>query len=434
MSSDMGQAVESAPPLKRVVSRWEILALVLNDVIGSGVYLLPAAAAAILGAASLLAVIVAGLAVMLIVLCFAEASSHFESPGGAYLYTRHAFGTFVGFEVGWMAWLARVTSVASLSAGFAQALGYLWPGADAGGGRIAAIAIPILALGAINMLGVDLGARTGALLAIVKIVPLLIVVVPGLFMISWSQLGHISTPGSRGLGEAAMLLLFAYAGFENTPATAGEYKNPRRDVPFALLAQMAIVTLLYSLVQLVALGTLPDLAASKTPLAEAAAAIFGPWGGWLLTAGAALSILGTNSASVLHGPRYLYALAVDGFGPRALAAVHPRFRTPAVAIAVQTVIALPLALTGSFVELAALSVIARMASYIGTAAAVPKLRRAFPDARVRLPGGYLIPALALMLCLGLLASATRKNLIAGSIAIAVGALLYSLRRRPAQKS
>ncbi len=415
-----------APALRRVATRWEIVALSLNDVIGSGVYLLPAAAAAILGAASLWAVIAAGLAVLLIVLCFAEAGSYFDRPGGAYLYARTAFGELVGFEVGWMTWLARVASVASLSAGFAQALGL-----RTGSGRMAAIALPIYLLTVINVLGVKSGVRTAVFLAIGKIVPLLIFIGAGLFAVSWSRVAAAESTGAGSLGEAALLLLFAYAGFENTPAPAGEYRNPRRDVPFALITQIVIVTLIYSAVQLVALGTLPGLAASETPLADAARLFLGGWGGWLLTLGGAISILGTNSNTMLSGPRYLFALAEDGFGPRLLAAVHPRFRTPANAVVLQAAVALPLALSGSFVGLAALSVIARLATYLGTAAAVPVLRRKLPAgaATVRLPGGPAIPLAAVVVCLALAGSATSANLIAGAVALAVGLLLYLLRQR-----
>jgi amino acid transporter len=180
----------------------------------------------------------------------------------------------------------------------------------------------------------------------------------------------------------------------------------------------------------VALGTLPGLAAAKTPLADAARLFLGPWGGWLLTVGAAISILGTNSNTVLAGPRYLFALAEDGFGPQALAYVHPRYRTPAVAIVVQSAIALPLALTGSFVRLAALSTVARLATYFGTAIAVPFLRRKFAgQPALRLPGGPLIPIAASLLCIELAAGAKATDLLAAALAVAAGVPLYLFRRR-----
>jgi amino acid transporter len=416
--------------LKRVATRWQIVALALNDVVGSGVYLLPAAAAALLGPLSLAAVVAAGLAVLLIVLCFAEAASHFEEPGSAYLYAREAFGPLVGFEVGWMAWLARVASLASLSVGFAIALGYLLPGAGGGLGRALAIALPMLALTAINIVGVRSGVNTAVVLVVGKLLPLAIFVAAGISVLSWSRLAGQQALGGGSLGEGALLLLFAYAGFENTPAAAGEFRNPKRDVPFALLAEIGLVTVLYSSVQLVALGTVPDLAASETPLADGARLVLGSWGGWLLTAGAVVSILGTNNNSILAGPRYLFALARDGFGPRALAAVHPRYRTPAAAILLQTAIALPLALSGTFVGLATLSVVARLATYLSTAAAVPVLRRKRAgEHSFGLPGGAAVPVAAALVSLGLLASASWANLLAGAVALGVGGVIYALRRQ-----
>lgn len=432
MAEPVVPAASDGPGFRRVVSRWEIVAFSINDVIGSGVYLLPAAAAVVLGVASVGAVVAAGFAVLLLVLCFAEASSYFDRPGGAYLYTRSAFGELVGFEVGWMTWIARVASVSSLSVGFSQALSYLWPQAEVGVGRALAISVPLLVLTAINVVGVKGGVRTAVFLAVSKTIPLLIFIAAGVFAVSREALAvNGAAPRTGTLGEAALLLLFAYAGFENTPAPAGEFKNPKRDVPFALVAQIVIVTLIYSAVQWVALSTLPGVAQSKTPLADSARLFLGGWAGWLMTFGAVVSILGTNSNTVLAGPRYLYALAADGFGPRALSYVHPRFRTPVVAILLQTAVALPLALSGSFVELAALSVVARLATYLGTAAAVPVLRRKFPNApgAVRIPGGPVIPILAAVLCIILAASATPKNLIAGAIAIVVGFILWLLRRR-----
>jgi amino acid transporter len=427
------QGGAGGPSLDRAVSRWEIVGLALNDVVGSGVYLLPAGAALLLGWASLWAVMAAGIAVLLLVLCFAEAASHFDGPGSAYLYARTAFGDFVGFEVGWMTWLARVASVASLSAGFAQALTYLWPAVDSGVGRAIAIVLSLAALTWINVVGVRSGARTAVFLAISKIIPLLVFIGVGVFFASVANVlaSHPPAGWTHHLGEAALLLLYAYAGFENTAAPAGEFKNPRRDIPFALIAQIVIVTLIYTAVQWVALGTLPDLAHSKTPLADASHLFLGSWGGLLLTIGGALSILGTNSNTVLTGPRYLFALAEDGFGPRALAAVHPRFRTPAVAIVVQSLIALPLALTGSFVGLAALSVIARLVSYVGTAAAVPVLRKKMGNDRqtLRLPGGPLIPVAACLVCVAFLINATVTNLVAGAMALIAGLPIYFFRKR-----
>lgn len=407
------------------------MALSVNDVVGSGVYLiLPVAAAQLLGAASVWAILAAGFAVLLLVLCFAEAASLFDRPGGAILYTRAAFGDFVGFEVGWMTWMARISSIAGLSVFFARAVGYLWEGARSGPGRWATIIAPLLILTVINVVGVKFGARTAVVLAIGKILPLALLVAIGLFAINWGRIFPVPTPERQNFMKAALLVLFAYAGFENTSAPAGEFKNPRRDVPFALVIQITIVTAIYTLVQLVAIGTLPNLGQSQTPLADIGRLLMGPLGGLLLTLGAVLSVLGTNNATVLAGPRYLYALAEGGRLPAAFARIHPRFRTPHVAILTQTAVAIGLMLTGTAEELAELSAIARLATYIGTALAVPVLRRKLPSTprTIRLPFGPTIPIAALVICLLFLSAAERKNWTAGAIALAVGAIIYASRR------
>jgi basic amino acid/polyamine antiporter, APA family len=428
------------------VSRWEIVALSVNDVIGSGVYLiLPVAAAALLGPASIWAILAAGGAVLLLVLCFAEAGSLFDTPGGAIVYTRAAFGDFIGFEVGWMTWIARIAAIASLSVFFARAVGYLWDGANHGLGQALTIVLPLLGLTWINVRGIKSGARTAVVLAFGKVLPLALLVAVGVFAISWSRVFPVPAPEPRNFTKAALLVLYAYSGFENTGAPAGEFRNPRRDVPFALITQILLVTAIYTLVQLVAIGTVPDLGRSQTPLADAGRLLMGPLGGFLLTLGAVLSVLGTCNNTVLAGPRYLYALAETGRLPRVFARIHPRYRTPYVAILTQAGVALGLIATDAILhavrpgalgvaeELAVLSTMARLATYIGTCLSVPVLRRKLPaTARtIRLPGGPVIPIAALVICLLFLSAAETKNFVAGAIALAVGALIYVSRNRAA---
>jgi amino acid transporter len=335
-----------------------------------------------------------------------------------------------------MTWLARIASVASLSAGFALATSFLWPAAIGGWQRAVVIGVPLILLAWINVVGVRAGARVAVTLSVIKILPLLLFIGVGLFAVDWSALAVREMPEVGTLGEAALLLLFAYAGFENTPAAAGEYKNPQRDVPFAMLTMIACVTTIYALVQLVAVGTFPGLAESASPLADSAVLFMGAWAGILMSIGAMISIEGNVGNTTLVGPRYLFALARDGFGPELLGRVHPRYRTPAAAVIVQAALALALALSGSFVALAMLSIVARLATYIGTAAAVPVLRKRFAGRPgvIRLPGGNVIPYAALVLCLVFLASGTLANLAAGVVALLVGLFIYRLRRRPAAEA
>jgi len=420
------------PDLIRAVSRWQLVGISINDVIGSGIFLLPAAAAALLGPFSLWAILLAGVAVAVLVLCHAQAASFFDRAGGAYLYTREAFGDFIGFEVGWMTWLARIASVAALSNGLTLALAELWAPAASGLARAVVIVATLALLAWVNVIGVKSGARAAVALTVAKLIPLAFFVAVGVFYIDWSLL---AVPDDQpiltgSLTEAALLLLFAYAGFENAPAAAGEYRNPKRDVPFAMLTMIAVITLTYVAVQAVALGTLPELATAESPLARAAGQFAGPAAMLLLSVGAIVSIFGNLGNTTLIGPRYAYALADDGYGPRWLANVHPRFHTPANAIVLQTAIALVLALSGSFVALAMLSIVARLATYIGTCSALLALQHRYagaPDA-FRFAGDRLLPILGLALSLCFLAATERNNLLAGAIALAAGALIYRFRR------
>ena len=410
--------------------------------------ILPVAAAQLLGPASVWAILAAGFGVLLLVLCFAEAGSLFDEAGGAIVYTRAAFGDFAGFEVGWMSWIARIASIAGLSVFFARAVGYLWPGAKTGLGQQATIVLPLLLLTWINVAGIKSGARTAVVLAWGKVLPLVLFIAVGLFWVDWGRVFPVPMPERANFMKAALLVLFAYGGFENTAAPAGEFKNPKRDVPFALIVMIAIVTAIYTLVQLVAIGTVPDLGVSKTPLAHAGQILMGPVGGFLLTLGAALSVLGTNNNTILAGPRYLYALAETGRLPRALARIHPGYRTPHVAILVQSAVAAALIATdfvlhsinptafGVAEDLAILSTIARLATYIGTAVSVPVLRRRMPatDKTIRLPGGPVIPIAALVICLVFLSAAETKNFVAGGIALAVGAAIYAARSGAAARA
>lgn len=437
----MSTTVED-PKLIRAVSRWQIVGLSINDVIGSGIYLLPAATVALLGGFSLWGVVLAGVVVALLVACYAQAASYYDQPGGSYLYARDAFGPFAGFQVGWMIWLTRIASAAALSNALADAIARFWPLAGSGWGRASVIVVSLGLLTAINAIGVRSAARTGVALVIGKLFPLAVFIFVGMFYIDWNLAFSgepVALHDPAKLGEAALLLLYAYAGFENIPAAAGEYRNPRRDVPFALIIMIITVTLVYAGAQLVAQGTLATLAASATPLADSAATFGGPTLALLLTFGAVVSILGTNSNTMMMGPRFLFALARDGYGPEVLARVHPRFHTPYAAILTQGGIALVLALApmlienpshNPFVLLALLSMVTRLLSYIGTAAAVLVLARRYGqrEGALQLPGGPLIPVLALLLCLALFASASWQNLVAAAVAFLVGLVIYRFPR------
>ena len=408
--------------LVRAVGFWGLVAMCINAVIGSGVFLLPTESYKLLGPFSLWAPLIFALPVFILVLCFAEAASHFTEPGGAYLYARTAFGDFVGFETGWMNWIARLTSLASLSNGFVISLALFFPGLGSGAARAAVILGSLLILGAIHFVGVRYGAASIYVFTLGKVIPLVGFIVVALIAFKHNPIPaslHLPGPGTDWNG-AALFMLFAYAGFENLGVPAGEYKDPRRDLPRALLVGILAIAAIYVLAQLGAMASIPNLSATKTPIASAAAEIVGPIGAIVVTLGALLSMAGTNSGTVLEGSRMLYALSLDRrSGP--MSYVHPKFRTPSVAIVVHVLIAMILSLAGSFAQMATLSAVARLTTYLSTCAAVPRLRKL--NEGFRTPGLF-VPVLGTAISLALFFTLNWFNFVAAAIAMIVGAFIY----------
>jgi amino acid transporter len=417
---------QSAPRLRRALGKWDLTAIGVNQVIGSGVFLIPASVAAAVGGWSWLLVGLVGVLAMMIALNFAEAGSRFEGTGGAYLYTRAAFGGFVSFEIGWMLWVTRATSWASVVNGLADALGYYWPALAGGAPRLALIAVVILTIMAINIAGIRQSAVVVNVLTIAKLTPLVIFILLGLPHVAWGALEPALSPTFEQWSAAALLLIFAYGGYEVVPVPAGEARDPRRAVPFAMIATILIVGAVMTLVQVTALGTLPGLAASRTPLADASALFLGAGGALLMTAGAAISMTGNNVGQALSGSRNLYALAEQGDLPRVFGQVHARFQTPAFAIVFTSIVVLGLALFSDFRTMAASSAVARLLVYAGTCASVLALRRQQGRAPFTVPLGPVVPVVALVLSMALVYGATATQIRVGLIGLAVGAMLYAV--------
>jgi amino acid transporter len=237
------------------------------------------------------------------------------------------------------------------------------------------------------------------------------------------------------VASSALLLIFAFGGYEVVPVPAGEAKDPRTAVPFALIMTIVIVAFVTILVQIVALGVHPTLETSlKTPLAEAAGLFLGPFGAALLTAGVLVSTSGNNLGQALSGSRNLFALAEQGDLPQFFGYVHPGFRTPVTAIGVTAGVALILGLSGTFATLAAASAISRLLVYVATCASLVRLRHASFSGTLRpatftVPFGPVIPAFAILISLTILAGATRLQLTAGAGALVAGGLLYLIAIR-----
>jgi amino acid transporter len=334
-----------------------------------------------------------------------------------------------------MMWLTRVAAQAALANALALYLGYFWPGATEGVGRALVLTATIVGLAAINFVGVRYGSWTVNFFTIGKLLPLAIFILLGFFFIDGERFTGFQQMKLEGFGQAILLLIFAYGGYELISVPAGEAQSPRAHVPQALLMTIGVAGTIFCLVQVVAVGTLPGLTESETPLADAAALFLGPLGGTLIALGGLISIAGANSGSMLAAPRMTFALGEGGQLPGVFAHVHGRFRTPDFSIAFYAVIALGLALSGTFAQLAAASAVARLVYYAATCAAVPVLRRKqgpMPDAW-QLPWGATIPVLALLASLSIMVGADARSLKFGVIALVVGAGFYGLQRLRGRK-
>lgn len=373
--------------------------------IGSGVFGLPSTVATLIGNYSAYAVVAAGAVMGVIIACFAEVASRFQEAGGPYIYARAAFGRLMGIQTAWMLWLGQVSGPAANANLFVIYLGEFFPQAKDPLPRAVIITVLVGLLTIINIRGVRAGTQVSNLFTAAKLLPLLVVSVLGLIVLQHQHWNIASAPSASPSADqwlkAMLLLVFAYGGFESALVPMSEARNPRRDAPFALFTALLICTVIYALIQWVVVGVLPDGAHSQRPLADVARLAVGPVGAALVAVGALISAYGLISAKILALPRVPFALAEQGDFPKAFAAVHRRFHTPYVSIAVFAVMAWGLALFGDFKWNVTLSAVARLLYYGVGCAALPILRRRQPqgaDAMFHLPAGNVFAALGVILC------------------------------------
>lgn len=432
------QAKPSSEGLIRVIGRWSMAALVVNCVIGSGVFGLPSVLAGLIGRASILAVVLAPIAVGVIMTCFAEVASRFVHTGGPYVYAQEAFGRFMGIQVAWLVWFVRITACAANANLFVTYLGEFWPQAIRTVARVTILTLLIGILAAINFRGVKAGTRVSSAFTVAKLTSLVLVTFVGsLYLLSkhpaLTQPNAI--PSGNQWARAIVLLIFAYGGFEAALISAGEARDPRRDLPFGLFAALITCTVIYGLVQWVVVGILPDPAHSDRPLADVAQIVIGASGASLISIGALLSIYGYLSANILAMPRISFALAERGDFPSIFGLVHPRFRTPYVSIFVFAVLVWLLALFGTFAGNATLSAGSRLFYYGVVCAALPVLRRKQPgESQIRLPAGTLIAVLGVLICAGLLTQIeyNKSLILLAAVAVAFFNWLAVRNRNPKQ--
>ena len=412
--------------LIRGIRRWDLVAVAINAIIGAGIFGLPSRVYALVGPYSLIAFIVCAIVVALIILCFAEVGSRFSETGGPYLYAREAFGSAVGFEVGWLMWLARLTAFAANCNLLVDYLGFFWGSATTHYWREAIIVVVVSAIAAVNIIGVRDAARVTNVFTIGKLIPIFLFIAVGLFFISPANYSFAAPPAYGAFSSSVLMLIYAFSGFEMAAIPAGEVRDPQRNLPMALLTAIGVVAVVYISIQLICIGTLPGLATSQRPLADASTLFLGRAGGAIISAGVVVSIVGNLNVIILAGSRLPFAMSERGELPRVIGATHNRFRTPHVSILITAAIVLALTLGSTFARQVNLSVIARLLSYGVTCAAllVFRYKKDAAPAMFKAPGGVAAAIAALVLAAWLLSNGSLLDARDSAIAAGVGLVIY----------
>lgn len=406
--------------------------LALNAVIGAGIFALPATVAARAGLMSPWLFLIIGTLVITIVLTFAELASYFRESGGLVLYTTTAFGPLVGFGTGWIYFISRVSAFAANSTVLALYLGTVWPWVATGTGRTVLITALCVALTYANYTGVKDGVRTLAVFTFMKLTPIALLLIVGLQHVSADTFFPSEFPVIEDLGGTVLLLIYAFVGFESTSIVSGESKNPRQSVPKAMVNTLIGIGILYFLIVLVYVSVLPNAGEEGTSLITVGEVLFGPIGLIAITLAAVFSIGGNLAAIMLAVPRLTYAMAEHNLLPKWFGVINKKHSTPGNSIIFLGALALVLALTGSFVQLAIASSLTRLISYILCIAALPTIRRqADEEVRAqayRLKGGYSIPAIAMVVCVWIAAQSKPETWIFTGKLLLIGLVFYVIAR------
>ncbi|MDH3906119.1 MAG: APC family permease [Gammaproteobacteria bacterium] len=423
--------------LRRDIGFFGAAFLVLNAMIGAGIFALPGKVAVNAGMLSPWLFLAVGVVFLAVVLTFAELASYFRESGGPVLYATYAFGPLAGFGTGWILFLSRMTAFAANANVMAIYLGSLFPWFGDGIGRVVVISALTLGLTYANILGVKDGVRTMGFFTILKVLPLLLLVLLGLQHVTTGTLIPSASAVIGDLGGTTLLLIYAYVGFESMAVTAGETAEPRRVLPRALIRTVIGTGILYFLIVLVFVSTIPEDTYADATLVDVGRMLAGPAGAVAITLAAVFSIGGNLAGTMIAAPRLIFALAENKLLPAWFGNVHPKYATPDNSIMVMGGLALVMALTGSFVELAVASSLSRMLSYILCIGSLPVIRNrasdAMRDRAYRIRGGYAVPIVGLAICLWLTAQANAENWRTVGILLAVGFVLYAIERRFLQR-
>jgi basic amino acid/polyamine antiporter, APA family len=415
--------------LKRGIGKWDLVLMIINSIIGAGIFGLPSKIFALTGVYSLLAFLACALIVLVFILCFAEVGSRFQATGGPYTYTLAAFGTFPAFLVGWLLLLSRIFNYATLINLFVTYLAFFVPQVTDVLFRAVIMILITSALAYLNHLGIKNTARASNLLTIAKLSALLLFIITGFFFLKPGLFIARETPAFSSFSNAVLLLVFAFGGFESVMVNTGEIKNPAKTIPFGLLVATLVVAAFYILIQVTCIGTLPNLATSEKPLAEAATGFIGSLGGSFIATGALISIIGTLHILLLSGSRLPFAFSQEGQFPKSFLLLHPRFSTPTYSIVLVAILSSVVSIAWTFLTALTVAVIIRVTVYLSVCASLIMLRKKMPAANYyKLPMGKVLAVMGIGFSAWLYSATKLVELRNVGLLLLIGAIIYLLQQ------
>ena len=422
--------------------------LVLNGLIGAGIFALPAKMAAELGAFSPYIFLIFGALMLAIVWCFGQLAALYQETGGPVVYARKGFGDAAAFQTGFVYYLARATAIAANMHVLLLYAGYIWPEINTGSGKSFAIVVLTTALILVNIVGLKAAMRSLDTISVLKLLPFVALIIAGYWQLDFSTALTSSAapviPAFDTISAGALLTLYAFIGFETVVVTSGETNSPKKTIPRALMLTVSGIAIFYFCVQWLYWQTVGPEKPDSAPLIALANMIFGETGALVMTLTAVVSVAGNLLANMISTSRLTYSMAQQSLVPGKLGdilgRVHNKFATPYLSILVLGLFAGAMALSGSFVWLAISSVLARLVVYAMCVVVLMKaqqssLRSAFQQsASVQGTAGSkvsptnllkrLIPFVAFAVCAWSIAQSSTNAWLFLLGELAVGALLY----------
>ena len=421
--------MDTVPNLKRDIGKWDLVLLLINSIIGAGIFGLPSKVFALSGNYSLLAFFACAIVILVIVMNFAEVASRFRETGGPYLYTLKAYGIIPAFIIGWIMLISRLAAYAALINLLVIYLSYLNSVFLDPPVRAVTIILFTLCITLFNYRGVKYTVILSNIFAFAKLLPLIIFIVAGLFLMDSDLLTvRSNSPGFGDFSSSVLILIFAFSGFDATLVNTGEFKNPNKNIPFALIVSIFLVAIIYILIQVVCIGTLPELATSDKPLSDAALIFMGFYGGLLITAGAVISIGGALNATMLAGSRLPFAFSEAGQFPLVFSKLHHKFHTPLYSLIAYSSISILVSITGSFVYAVSISVISKVIVFLVVSSVLIRLRKKDSQKSdfFKLRFGYIFAFAGIIISVWLLLSSQLSEFRDVMITIIIGLLIYAI--------